>query len=89
MKNNFIKYVFIIFVIILAVFAVYKINKEESSKQENTNNIQEVATQNIATDLRLAIVNYDSINPILSNNSNVQDISRLVFEPLVTMEEEY
>lgn len=31
----------------------------------------------------------DSMNPILSNNKNVQDISKLIYEPLVTLTAEY
>ena len=31
----------------------------------------------------------DSINPILSNNKNVQDISKLIYDPLVTLTADY
>ena len=31
----------------------------------------------------------DTINPILSNNKNVQDISKLIYEPLVTLTADY
>lgn len=89
MKSNYIKYIFIVFVAILIIFAIYKINVDENKKDGNQNNIVQAEEKTVATDLRLAIVNYDSINPVLSNNSNVQDISRLVFEPLVTMNKEY
>lgn len=89
MKSNYIKYIFIAFVAILIIFSIYKINVDENKKDGNQNNVVQVEEKTVATDLRLAIVNYDSINPILSNNSNVQDISRLVFEPLVTMNKEY
>lgn len=89
MKNNIIKYVFIVFVAILIIFAVYKIVSDDKKKNNNQNSNENEVKREIATDLRLAIVNYDSINPILSNNSNVQDISRLVFEPLITMDKNY
>ncbi len=89
MKNNFVKYIFIAFVAVLIIFAVYKISKEENKNneaQDKQETAQEVKT---ATDLRLAIVNFDTINPIISNNSNVQDISKLVFEPLINMQQDY
>lgn len=89
MKTNFIKYIFILVVIILIGFAVYTIYKEEDIPQNQipAENIeQEVA---VATDLRLAIVGFDTMNPILSNNKNVQDISRLIFESLLTVDENY
>lgn len=31
----------------------------------------------------------DTINPIISNNKNVQDISKLIYEPLVTLTSDY
>ena len=32
---------------------------------------------------------FDTINPILSNNKNVQDISKLIYDPLVTLTSDY
>ena len=90
MKNNFIKYLFIVVVILLIVFAVFKINKDNSkNEEENSGENNKKQETTVAQDLRLAIVNYDSINPILSKNSNVQDISRIVFEPLITLSKDY
>lgn len=90
MKNNFIKYLFIVVVILLIVFAVFKINKDNSKNEEkNSGENSKKQETTVAQDLRLAIVNYDSINPILSKNSNVQDISRIVFEPLITLSKDY
>ena len=39
--------------------------------------------------LFLKNIEFDNINPILSNNKNVQDISRLIFEPLFTLTQDY
>lgn len=89
MKNNYIKYIFIVFVVILIIFAIYKIQKDEKKNSSNQEISQSEDEKQVANDIRVPIVNYDSINPILSNNLNVQDISRLVFEPLLTMDENY
>ena len=43
----------------------------------------------IQKDIRLSIAEFDTINPILSKNRNVQEISRIIFEPLVTLNENY
>ena len=40
-------------------------------------------------DLRLGISNFDSINPLLSNNKEVLNIDKLIFEPLITIDENY
>ena len=69
---------------------VFKINKDNSkNEEENSGENNKKQETTVAQDLRLAIVNYDSINPILSKNSNVQDISRIVFEPLITLSKDY
>ena len=39
--------------------------------------------------IRLSIVDIDTIDPISSNNQNVQDITKLIFEPLIELDEEY
>lgn len=86
--NNILKYLFIIIVIGLIGFGTYKMLQND--KQENHPVIDQTSTVNtIQTDLRLAICNFDSINPYLSNNRNVQEISRIIYEPLVTLNEAY
>lgn len=59
------------------------------SKQEDYTLDQTSTVSNIQTDLRFAIAEYDTINPILSNNRNVQEISKIIYEPLVTLNENY
>ena len=80
MKSNFFKYIFAIFVICIMVFAVYKIKTEEKKDE------QEQATvgteEKKITELTLGVASLDSTNPILSQNKNIQDISKLVYEPL-------
>ena len=87
MKSNWIKYVFIIFIVILLIFAIYKIKKdEEDKKQEELNTANQSSKIN---EIKLGIASLDTINPILSNNKNVQDISKLIYEPLVNLTSDY
>lgn len=88
MRSNWIKYVFIIFIIIILVFAVFKIKKEEYQKQQEQS--YEVSNQEIKErEIKLGIAQLDTINPILSKNKNVQDITKLIFEPLVSLTADY
>lgn len=88
MGNNFLKYIFIIIVIGLIGFGTYKMVKNNQAKE--TESIDQTSTVNtIQTDLRLAICNFDTMNPIVSNNRNVQEISKIIYEPLVTLNESY
>ena len=88
MGSNILKYVFIIFIIVLIGVGAYNMLKNETNTNEKT--IDQTSTVNtIQTDLRFAICNYDTINPILSNNRNVQEITKIIYEPLVTLNENY
>lgn len=90
MKSISFKTIFIIVLISFIVFAVYsnfsKSNKNNSidNQQNNVNN-----EKTVSTDLRIGIVEFDNINPILSNNKNVQDVSRLIYEPLFNLTEDF
>lgn len=89
MKPKYIKYFFSIIVVILIGLAIYFIYQQEKQTPENTVVEEKVEEAPILTDLRLGIVGYDTMNPILSKNRNVQELSRLVFEPLLTFDENY
>lgn len=86
--NNVIKYIFSIVVIILILGTMYFIVKNRSKNEEYSLD-QTSTVSNIQTDLRLAIAGYDTINPILSNNRNVHEISKVIYEPLITLDENY
>lgn len=88
MRNSWFKYVFILFVIGIIIFAVVKIKGDEETKKQ-----EQLAKENKQDDrikeITLGIAEFDSINPILSRNQNVQDISRLIFEPLINLSNNY
>ena len=88
MKSNFVKYIFIIFVIAIIVAVVYKSNKQEDSNTEepSTSQIQE---EEIIKEITLGLAEFDTINPILSQNKYVQEISRIIYEPLFELDKEY
>lgn len=88
MKSNYFKYIFIVFAIGIMIFAIIKIKSEEKNKEEQVNETKEEGYEEI-TDLKLGIASFDSINPILSKNKNVQDISKIIFEPLMTLTSDY
>ena len=86
--NNVIKYIFSVVVVILILGTMYFIVKNRS-KNEDYSLDQTSTVSNIQTDLRFAIAEYDTINPLLSNNRNVHEISKVIYEPLVTLNENY
>ena len=89
MKSNLIKYTFIIFVIGIAIFAIYSIyfKEEEEIPDKQQEVVQESKVE--IKDLRLGISNFDTMNPLMSNNKEVLNIDRLIFEPLMQIDENY
>ena len=88
LRINLSRYIFIVFVIILIIISAYYLSKNEKTVEgDNTNG--EAATENIITELKMSIVSLDVLNPILSHNQNVQNISKLVCEPLFNITENY
>ena len=90
MKERHFRIIFIILVAGLLISAIYIYVFKQSEKtllasKLNFNKKESLISNNI----RIGIIDFDNINPILSNNKNVQDISRLIFDPLYTLTEDY
>lgn len=81
MKTNTFKYIFFAIVILLIGLAVYLLYKDGKKKvyAVETNELE----INIIRELNIGISKYDTINPMLSNNRDIQYIDKLIFEPLV------
>lgn len=85
MRSSIFKYIFIIFVIILVIVTCVKfLSSKEEQTQESLDQTSKSSV--IQTNLRLAIADFDTLNPLLSNNKNVQEISKIIYEPLVTLD---
>lgn len=90
-KASIIKYIFILFVIFIIGFAIYKINdkKENNEAIGNESNTGKAQTSQKITHLRLGISNFDNINPISSQNKDVINLSTILYEPLLSITEDY
>lgn len=88
MKNNIFQYIFIVIVIGLIAFAAYSIYGNKTEEPEETIQ-EELEVTNIQNNIRLGIAEYDTLNPIVSHNKYVQEISKLIFEPLLTISPDY
>ena len=89
MKVNFFKILFILFIICIISIAIYNSIPKEDNVDVVARQIQSDKNAVISNNLRIGIIEFDNFNPLLSNNKNVQDISRLIFEPLFTLTEDY
>ncbi len=92
-NNNIFKYIFTIVVIGLAIGAVYILyysknnNTEEIIEEENQNKIESEIS--VVENIKMGISNFDTMNPLLTRNKEIINISKLIFEPLVEITEDY
>ena len=90
MKNNIFKYIFFIFIIIIAISTVCIINKQEQNDlNANTSSENNQGEEKKNQVLNIGIVGFDTMNPILSNNKYVQAITKVIYEPLININENY
>ena len=88
MKSNSFKYLFIIFVILIIVVAVFTIKNKEK-EQVTQNNTESTNNQEVVREIRLGVSQCSTLNPLLNKNKNVQDVVRLMYEPLVDISSDY
>ncbi len=88
MKSNFAKYIFIIFIVGIIILVTYKLNEEKKNMQqeEQTTITKE---ENIGKEIKLGIAEFDTINPLLSKNKQVQEITKIIYEPLFQITSDY
>ena len=89
MKGNIIKYLFILFVIFIIIFAIYKMNFESKQDDEDSKNNLEEAVLQESSNLNIGISNFDNINPIITQNRDVINLSTILYEPLLSITPDY
>ena len=90
MKEKHFKTIFIILVVLVLLSAIYIYVFKQSEKTLATSKLKGNKINSFTSDnIRIGVIDFDNINPILSKNKNVQDISRLIFDPLFTLTGDY
>lgn len=89
MRFNIVKGIFIVVVIGIIVFAIYSIYFQEEQENTEVQNEQQAEIIEEKKDIRLGISNFDTMNPLLTTNKEVLNIGKLIFEPLLTIDENY
>ena len=87
MKQGVFKYIFVLGFIILLIITYVAFYRKGDTKSKVKDKVS--TTNTLITNLRLGIAELDTLNPILTNNKNVKEVSRLIFEPLVTVRDDY
>ncbi len=87
MKEKNLKIIFFTIIIILIFLAIYIIIKNKNTKASD---IKIVRKENeISNEIIIGITDFDTINPILSKNQDVQYISKLIYEPLIKIGQDF
>ncbi len=87
MKEKNLKIIFFTIIIILILLAIYIIIKNKNTKASD---IKIVRKENeISNEIIIGITDFDTINPILSKNQDVQYISKLIYEPLIKIGQDF
>ncbi len=87
MKTNVFKYIFFLIVIFLVGLAIYLLYIDGKKQVYAIENNEKELT--FAEELNIGISNFDTINPILSNNRDIQYIGKLIFEPLIDISKDF
>lgn len=88
MKKILKKIIIILLLLIIIGSIIYFVFQKQNKKEAENQNItyQKVT---MITNIRLGISDYDTINPILTQNRDIININHLIFEPLLTITEDY
>ena len=87
LKQGVFKYIFAFGFIVLLIVAYVMFYDKDNNTVEVQDQTSTVNT--LITDLRLGIADFDTINPLISKNKNVKEISKLIFDSLITISNDY
>lgn len=75
------------FIIAITIVVIYKMNQGDDKIVEKPYTAD--TEEEIIKEITLGIAEFDTMNPILSQNKHVQEISRIIYEPLLELDAEY
>lgn len=87
MKEKLMKRLFLLFAIIMVIVAIVIVKKQGENQPKQIE--QQAVANNCITELKIGISSLDTFDPIVSNNKNIQDVCKLIYEPLLTVDENY
>ena len=83
------KYIIITIVLLIIVGIFLYINRNQNTMEHNDVLLEGEEQKEILEDLRLGISEFDTINPIISENKEIINISPLIYDPLLTLSNNY
>lgn len=87
MKEKNLKIIFFTIIIILIFVAIYLIIINRETIASDIKIVRK--EDNISEEITIGITEFDTLNPILSNNQDIQYISKLIYEPLINIGQDF
>jgi peptide/nickel transport system substrate-binding protein len=87
MRDNIFKYIF--FVIIICLLGVASFIIFNDKKNNNTKIINNKIEKDISKDIIIGIAKFDTINPLLTKNYDIQYLDKLVFNSLMDITKDF
>lgn len=87
MKEKNFRIIFFTIIIILVFFAIYLIIKNKDTMASDIK-IKSMENQ-ISNEISIGISDFDTINPILSKSQDIQYVSKLIYEPLINIGQDF
>lgn len=92
-NNNIFTIIFILIAIGFIIGAVYILYYSHESEPDVEEVIEEQDQKDeiisVVENLKMGISNYDTMNPLLTNNKEILNLDKLIFEPLVNITQDY
>lgn len=87
MKLKYFKNIFIVTIILLILAGIYIIYIKRSPAK---NNLETQGKEtNVIKEFSIGVTDFDTINPILSKNLEIQYLNKLIYEPLVNITKDF
>ncbi|MGN1270836.1 MAG: ABC transporter substrate-binding protein [Clostridia bacterium] len=87
MKANAFRIIFFTIVIVLIILAVYIVYRDKKTEKIVTN--AKKTDIKVDKEINIGICNFDKINPVLTQNKDVQYIDKLIFNSLVNVSKDF
>ena len=87
MNTKYFKNIFFITIIILIIAGIYIVYIKDNNKKSGVQAINKKIK--ISREISIGITNFDTINPILTQNLEIQHISKLIYEPLINITQDF
>ena len=87
MKENYFKFIFFTTIIILLIISIFLAVKNKNSYASEDTQLKKETI--IDKTINIGVTKYDTLNPILTKNQDIQYITKLIYKPIIDISEDF